>query len=50
MAPEVVRNNNSYLVGGKGQEYGLGVDLWALGLFLYFFIEGKNPFHNGDLT
>jgi serine/threonine protein kinase len=28
----------------------LGVDVWALGLFMYNFIEGKNPFHNGDLA
>lgn len=24
--------------------------MWALGLFMYNFIEGKNPFHNGDIT
>ena len=49
MAPEVVLNNHK-IGGGQGQEYGLGVDVWALGLFMYNFIEGKNPFHNGDIT
>ena len=49
MAPEVVLNNHK-VGGGHGQEYGLGVDVWALGLFMFNFIEGKNPFHNGDIT
>lgn len=47
MAPEVVLNNHKFAEDQNGHEYGLSVDLWALGLFLYYFIEGKNPFHNG---
>ena len=51
MAPEVVLNNHKVAGGlGLGQEYGLSVDVWALGLFMYNFLEGKNPFHNGDLN
>jgi len=45
MAPEVVKNYHKHSGNdGNGQEYGLSVDIWALGLFLYFFVEGKNPF------
>jgi serine/threonine protein kinase len=51
MAPEVVLNNHKFGdKNGQGNEYGLSVDVWALGLFLFNFIEGKNPFNGGDLN
>ena len=47
MAPEVILNNKKY---GNGCLYGHSIDVWALGTFLYFFIEGHIPFNAEDLN
>jgi len=47
MAPEVVSKQQRF---GDNEEYGLEVDIWALGLFLYNFIEGHSPFNSNDIN
>lgn len=53
MAPEVVKNqinqNHMYVHGGDGCRYDHKVDIWALGIFLYYFIEGRGPFNGSDV-
>ena len=44
MAPEVIKAINR----GKAEPYGYEVDIWAIGVFLYNFLEGKPPFNSRE--
>lgn len=47
MAPEVMANFPRFnRLAPRG--YGLSIDVWALGLFMFHFLEGQLPFNFSD--
>jgi serine/threonine protein kinase len=45
LAPEVVNKQQCF---GNNDEFGLEVDIWALGLFMYNLIEGHIQFQRPE--